>query len=159
MKLLLLSTLLVGLTNILCQWSVKRAKSFDDNLQSLEDFNQYIKSVRKLYNRPKFAPDNTDGIFVNTFNIRGGFEVEGNPPSLDVSRHMMPPSLDLVSQMRRMATPAACIPEKTVVPVTLPRDEDNLSLSVFPSCTRLERCEYPPIRGQSLGRVTRIDQS
>ena len=83
MKHLLLSVVVVGLTNILCQWSLKRAKSFDDNLQSLEDFNQYIKSVRKLYNRPKFAPDNTDGIFVNTFNIRGGFEVEGNP------RHLM----------------------------------------------------------------------
>jgi len=120
---MLLSISFAGLTNILCQWSVKKAKRFDEDLQSLEDFNQYIKTVRKLYNRPKFAPDNTEGIFVNTFSIRGGFEVE-----------------DLVSQMSRMATPAACIPEKTVVPVTLPRDEDNLSISVFPSCTRLDRC-------------------
>ena len=150
MKLLLLSISFAGLTNILCQWSVKKAKRFDEDLQSLEDFNQYIKSVRKLYNRPKFAPDNTEGIFVNTFNIRGGFEVEGNLPSLDVTRPRMPPFLDLVSQLSRMATPAACIPEKTVVPVTLPRDEDNLSLSVFPSCTRVDRCEYPPIRAQSL---------
>ena len=48
--------------------------------------------------------------------------------------------LDFMSKMSHMALPAACIPEKTVVPVILPRDDTSLSLSVFPSCTRLERC-------------------
>ena len=81
MKFLMLPVTIVGITNVLCHWSVKNAKSFDDELQSLEDFNQYIRSVRKLYNRPKFAPDSTDGLSINTFNSnvnRGGFEVEGN---------------------------------------------------------------------------------
>ena len=81
MKFLMLPVTIVGITNVLCHWSVKNAKSFDDELQSLEDFNQYIRSVRKLYNRPKFAPDSMDGLSINTFNSnvnRGGFEVEGN---------------------------------------------------------------------------------
>ena len=72
MKYLMLLVSLVGITNVLCHWSVKNAKSFDDELQSLEDFNQYIRSVRKLYNRPKFAPDSNSNV------NRGGFEVEGN---------------------------------------------------------------------------------
>ena len=77
MKYSMLPVSLFVLSNILCHWSVKNAKSFDGELQSLEDFNQYIRSVRKLYNRPKIAPDRMDGLSINTF--RAGFEVKGNP--------------------------------------------------------------------------------
>ena len=145
MKYSMLPVSLFVLSNILCHWSVKNAKSFDGELQSLEDFNQYIRSVRKLYNRPKIAPDRMDGLSINTFNYspnptsnenmnRAGFEVAGNP-FIPVSRqrHRTSPLLEF-------ASPAACVPEKTVVPVPLPRAEDGRSLSVFPSCTRLERC-------------------
>ena len=74
MKNLMLSLSLVVLwfSNVHCTWSVRDARSFDDDLRSLEDFNQYIRSVRKLYNRPKFAPSPTEGM--NNFRGRGGFE-------------------------------------------------------------------------------------
>lgn len=56
-------------------------------------------------------------------------------PFIYVSRHR-----HRMSPILEFASPAACVPEMTVVPVTLPRSEDGPSLSVFPSCTRLERC-------------------
>ena len=67
-----LSLLVLWFSNVHCTWSVRDARSFDDDLRSLEDFNQYIRSVRKLYNRPKFAPSPTEGM--NNFRGRGGFE-------------------------------------------------------------------------------------
>ena len=57
-------------------------------------------------------------------------------PLIDVSRA----DKGIGRLILEFASPAACVPEKTVVPITLPRVEDGRSLSVFPSCTRLERC-------------------
>jgi len=98
------------LTGLICGISVEDALTLE-NIKSLKDYRKYIQSVRKLYLRPRKWQKGQIGTF-------------SGPPRV-------PKGLNL-------AEPAACIPENTIVPISIGRVSS--STQVFPTCTRVQRC-------------------
>jgi len=107
--------------------SVDEAIRFDKEIRTIEDYKQYLASVRKIYLKQTARRKVTTA--GSSLSERDGF---GFGFHLDFNTFMVQGSGS------ELARPAACIPELTIVPIEL-SDTDSSDL-LIPSCTRVERC-------------------
>ena len=132
--LLILAPSIFGIT-------VNEAIRFDKEIKTIEDYKQYLASVRKIYLKQTARRKVTtagsslaerDGK-ETWYYIRLTFFYEG----FGFGFHLDFNTFMVQGSGSELARPAACIPELTIVPIEIP-DTDSSDL-LIPSCTRVER--------------------